>query len=291
MKQDLGPAGAGLLAGGTLAARSGGVPTSLPSLIAPTARPPEDLRLLECFATAVRSWGAISKHRRSRGPLQEARWTCRTASPRHSPARPCEKGDHARGARALRRHWHSRCPRAGRGGRSARDLLPLVYEELRRLAAARLAHEAHGQTLTPTALVHEAYLRLVGGDPGRRWEGRGHFFAAAAEAMRRILVDRARDRRRLKRGGGRARIDLDLAAVSVDVPGDDLIDLDEALTELGRGRLCPPARAAVLRRAGQAEAAVEALGPGPAPPIGTGPTLGAWLYQIASGERRAPCAE
>ncbi len=90
----------------------------------------------------------------------------------------------------------------GRGeARSARDLLPLVYDELRRLAASRLAHERPGQTLQPTALVHEAYLRLVGGDPGRPWHGRAHFFAAAAEAMRRILVNRARGKVALKAGG------------------------------------------------------------------------------------------
>jgi RNA polymerase sigma factor (TIGR02999 family) len=144
---------------------------------------------------------------------------------------------------------------------AAERLLPLVYDELRRLASRRLEREAPGQTLQATALVHEAYLRLVGGDPGRRWDGRGHFFAAAAEAMRRILVDRARDRRRLKRGGGRGRVDLDPGAVALDAPGDDLIDLDEALTDLGReDPLC--ARLVALRFfAGltQAEAA-EALG-------------------------------
>src|SRR6516225_7535776 len=85
---------------------------------------------------------------------------------------------------------------------AASRLLPLVYDELRRLAAARLAGEAPGQTLDATALVHEAYLRLVGGDPGRTWQGRAHFFAAAAEAMRRILVENARRKRRLKHGGG-----------------------------------------------------------------------------------------
>jgi RNA polymerase sigma factor (TIGR02999 family) len=143
----------------------------------------------------------------------------------------------------------------------AERLLPLVYDELRRLASRRLEREAPGQTLQATALVHEAYLRLVGGDPGRHWDGRGHFFAAAAEAMRRILVDRARDRRRLKRGGGQGRVDLDLGSVPFDGPGDDVIDLDEALTDLGRqDPLC--ARLVALRFfAGltQAEAA-EALG-------------------------------
>ena len=92
----------------------------------------------------------------------------------------------------------------GRGEEcKARDLLPLVYDELRRLAALRLAQERPGQTLQPTALVHEAYLRLVGDDPGRPWHGRAHFFAAAAEAMRRILVDRAR-RRASRKAGGRS---------------------------------------------------------------------------------------
>jgi RNA polymerase sigma factor (TIGR02999 family) len=102
----------------------------------------------------------------------------------------------------------------------ARELLPLVYDELRQLAAQRMAREAPGQTLQATALVHEAYLRLVGNDPDRPWDGRGHFFAAAAEAMRRILVENARQRRQLKRGGDRARVDHDLLA------------LDEALEKL-----------------------------------------------------------
>ena len=94
---------------------------------------------------------------------------------------------------------------------AAEELLPLVYEQLRELAAYRLAREQPGQTLQATALVHEAYLRLVGTDPAKPWDGRGHFFAAAAEAMRRILIDRARDRKRLKRGGdaGRERLDLE----------------------------------------------------------------------------------
>ena len=116
----------------------------------------------------------------------------------------------------------------------AERLLPLVYDELRRLASRQLNREAPGQTLQPTALVHEAYMRLVGDVPGRRWEGRRHFFTAAAEAMRRILVDRARNRRRLKRGGGIGRVDLDAVDLSFDGPGDELIDLDEALMELGR---------------------------------------------------------
>src|SRR6476469_8039763 len=91
--------------------------------------------------------------------------------------------------------------------KAAADLLPLVYDELRKLAAARLADEQPGQTLQPTALVHEAYLRLVGGDATAQWNGRGHFFAAAAEAMRRVLVESARRKHRLRRGGDRERVD------------------------------------------------------------------------------------
>ena len=102
--------------------------------------------------------------------------------------------------------------------KTRRELLPLVYDELRRLAAQRLAREAPGQTLQATALVHEAYLRLIGGDPDRPWDGRGHFFAAAAEAMRRILVENARRRHQLKRGGDRARVDLDKAEPAAPRP-------------------------------------------------------------------------
>ncbi len=115
---------------------------------------------------------------------------------------------------------------------ATRDLLPLVYDELRKLAAHRLAGEAAGQTLQATALVHEAYLRLVGPGPGPNWEHRGHFFAAAAEAMRRILVDRARDRRRQKRGGDRKRVRIDLDSLFDAPPDDDLLALDEALAML-----------------------------------------------------------
>jgi RNA polymerase sigma factor (TIGR02999 family) len=115
---------------------------------------------------------------------------------------------------------------------AASQLLPQVYKELRRLAAQWLAHEAPGQTLDPTALVHEAYLRLVGDDPDRPWDNRGHFFAAAAESMRRILVEKARQKRRLKRGGGRARVVLDPALIAAPEASDDLLALDEALTKL-----------------------------------------------------------
>jgi RNA polymerase sigma factor (TIGR02999 family) len=113
---------------------------------------------------------------------------------------------------------------------AAERLLPLVYDELRRLAARKLAREKPGQTLQATALVHEVYLRLVGGDPDRRWDGRGHFFAAAAEAMRRILVEDARSKSRQKRGGGLRRVDLaDPAAPDRD---EDLLALDDALSRL-----------------------------------------------------------
>jgi RNA polymerase sigma factor (TIGR02999 family) len=111
-------------------------------------------------------------------------------------------------------------------------LLPLVYDALRRLAAQRLAHEAPSQTLQATALVHEVYLRLVDTEKVQHWDSRGHFFAAAAEAMRRILVDRARHKRSLKGGGGRHRIDLDEVDVQADDPSDDLLALDEALNKL-----------------------------------------------------------
>ena len=109
------------------------------------------------------------------------------------------------------------------------QLLPLVYEELRQLAAQRLAHEKPGQTLQATALVHEAYLRLVG---DQHFDNRGHFFAAAAEAMRRILLNRARDKKRLKRGGERRRIDLDQIEIALDTKEEELVALDEALTQL-----------------------------------------------------------
>jgi RNA polymerase sigma factor (TIGR02999 family) len=115
---------------------------------------------------------------------------------------------------------------------AAAHLLPLVYYELRKLAAARLADEKPGQTLQPTALVHEAYLRLVGPADDQRWESRGHFFAAAAEAMRRILVENARRKMRKKRGGERVRLDMDAVAPAAPPLDEDLLDLDDALTRL-----------------------------------------------------------
>src|SRR5262245_35260263 len=113
---------------------------------------------------------------------------------------------------------------------AAEQLLPLVYEELRKLAAEKMAIERPGQTLQATALVHEAYLRLVGGKPDAHWNSRGHFFAAAAEAMRRILIEQARRKRRHKHGGHRQRVDFDEALSLADSPSPDLLALDEVLT-------------------------------------------------------------
>jgi RNA polymerase sigma factor (TIGR02999 family) len=113
--------------------------------------------------------------------------------------------------------------------RAAADLLPLIYDELRKLAAARMAAENPGHTLDATALVHEAYLRLI---DDQRFDGRGHFFAAAAEAMRRVLVNHARERNRLKRGDRRSRVDLDRLTGPGAASDDDLLELDEALDRL-----------------------------------------------------------
>ncbi|MGO9462983.1 MAG: ECF-type sigma factor [Isosphaeraceae bacterium] len=124
------------------------------------------------------------------------------------------------------------------------ELLPLVYDELRRLAAQRLAQEKPGQTLEPTALVHEAYLRLVGQREERDWNGRNHFFAAAAEAMRRILVESARRKRRPKHGGRLRRVDADLNLVAAHAPPVDFLALDEALTRLAEES---PARAELVK--------------------------------------------
>jgi RNA polymerase sigma factor (TIGR02999 family) len=115
---------------------------------------------------------------------------------------------------------------------AAGQFLPLVYDELRQLAAQRLAQEKPGQTLEATALVHEAYLRLMGSDTQQPWDHRGHFFAAAAEAMRRILVESARRKRRLRHGGGRKRLDLDAIDLAADEEDDRLVALDECLTKL-----------------------------------------------------------
>ena len=127
---------------------------------------------------------------------------------------------------------------------AAEQLLPLVYGELRQLAAQRLAREKPGQTLDATALVHEAYLRLVDVEKARHWDSRGHFFAAAAEAMRRILIDNARHKQRVRHGGGRKRVELDEACRVTEAPGVDVLALDEALTRLAAS---DPVRAELVK--------------------------------------------
>src|SRR6266513_500928 len=127
---------------------------------------------------------------------------------------------------------------------AADQLLPLVYDELRQLAAQRLAQEKPGQTLEATALVHEAYLRLVYEDKAQHWNSRGHFFAAAAEAMRRFLVEQARRKQRVRHGAGRVRIELDEACSLVQPRSDDLLSLDEALSRLAAR---DPARADLVK--------------------------------------------
>jgi len=129
-------------------------------------------------------------------------------------------------------------------GQAAEKLLPLVYDELRKLAAARMAQENPGQTLQATALVHEAYIRLVDGDRAQHWESRGHFFAAAAEAMRRILIDRARHKNTLRAGGEMERVDLDQVEPVAEGRGVDLLALNEALERLEQ---CDPRRASLAK--------------------------------------------
>ena len=168
--------------------------------------------------------------------------------------------------------------------RAAEQLLPLIYEELRILAAGKLAHEKPGQTLQATALVHEAYLRLVGPDAGRNWDGRGHFFAAAAESMRRILVDNARRKRTGKHGGGRRRRDLDEVEIAAEVPAADLLALDEALTRLAAE---DPAKAELVKLryfAGLSiEDAARALGISPATAKRRWAYARAWLFRAVEG--------
>jgi RNA polymerase sigma factor (TIGR02999 family) len=163
---------------------------------------------------------------------------------------------------------------------AAAQLLPLVYDELRKLAAQKMAQEKPGQTLQPTALVHEVYLRLVGKDEERNWDSRGHFFAAAAEAMRRILIERARHKVTLKRGGQGERLDLDKFQPAYDDRAHELLVLDEALRELE----CHDAQAASLvklRYYGglSHQQAAEALGIGRRAADRLWALARAWLYQ------------
>lgn len=168
---------------------------------------------------------------------------------------------------------------------AAERLLPLVYRELRKLAAARLAAERPGLTLQATALVHEAYLRLVDAEYQQRWDSRGHFFAAAAEAMRRILVENARQRSSLKRGGALERVPLPPDEVACDAPTDELLALDEALARLER-ESPEKARLVKLRYfAGLTlEQAAEAMEVSRATASRYWTYARAWLYDAISGE-------
>jgi RNA polymerase sigma factor (TIGR02999 family) len=170
--------------------------------------------------------------------------------------------------------------------RAADQLLPLVYDELRRLAAQRLAREAPGQTLQPTGLVHEAYVRLVDVEQPGDWNGRGHFFAAAAEAMRRILVENARRKRRLKHGGARRRVELDEAALAVHgPPADEILAVDEALERLAGE---DPQAAELVKLhyfAGlTVEQAAEVLGVSPRKGYRIWAYARAWLFRDLGGE-------
>ncbi|MBC8875996.1 MAG: sigma-70 family RNA polymerase sigma factor [Planctomycetes bacterium] len=174
------------------------------------------------------------------------------------------------------------------GDPSAADqLLPLVYDELRRLAAAKLANEKSGQTLDATALVHEAYVRLVDVEKAQRWDSRGHFFAAAAEAMRRILVENARRKKRKKRGGQHKRHDLREGDLATEAPSDDLLALDEALNQLAEEA---PERAELVKLryfAGlTSEQAADALGISRATAVRHWTYARAWLFERIQGRAR-----
>jgi len=174
--------------------------------------------------------------------------------------------------------------------RAAAELLPLVYDELRRLARQKMGQERAGHTLQATALVHEAYLRLVDGNTARSWEGRWHFFAAAAEAMRRILVDQARHRGRIKRGGGatRQRIDLENVALAVNEPPEELLAVDEGLTALAAGH---PEKAQLVKLryfAGLTiEEAAEAMGTSTATANRQWAYARAWLFRYLESSEAA----
>jgi RNA polymerase sigma factor (TIGR02999 family) len=169
---------------------------------------------------------------------------------------------------------------------AAAQLLPLVYDELRQLAAAKLAQEKPGQTLQATALVHEAYLRLVDTDKAQHWNSRGHFFAACAEAMRRILVENARRKQADKHGGGRQRVELDGLELVVELPVENLAALDEALNRLAQ-RDAPTAQLVKLHCfAGLSiEQAADVLALSPRTAYRDWAFARAWLYrEIAGGE-------
>jgi RNA polymerase sigma factor (TIGR02999 family) len=170
-------------------------------------------------------------------------------------------------------------------GRAIDQLLPAVYQELRQLAARKLSHEKPGQTLQATALVHEAYLRLVG-EQGQTWKGKTHFFTAAAEAMRRILIENARRKHRLKRGGNEQRLDMDEAEIAIEGPSEDLLALDEAL---GRLEAADKVKADIvkLRYFGglTIEQAADLLGISPTTAKRHWTYARAWLYKAVSSGR------
>lgn len=168
---------------------------------------------------------------------------------------------------------------------ASEQLLPLVYEELRRIAAQRLAEEAPGHTLQATALVHEVYLRLVDVETAQSWSSRGHFFAAAAESMRRILIDHARRRKAEKRGGNRQRVPLDLAVPVVNAEPDELLSLDDALRRLSE-RDEVSARLVELRYFGglSVDQAAESLGLSRATAYRHWSFARAWLHRQLAGE-------
>ena len=170
--------------------------------------------------------------------------------------------------------------------KAAEELLPLVYEDLRKLAAHKMASQPPGQTLQPTALVHEAWLRLAGNE-GDRFTNRAHFFAAAAQAMRCILIANARRKQSQKHGGGWARVDVEHVQLAEPLPPEELLALDEALTELAR--LDPPAAELVQLRffAGLTQQqAAEVLGLSPRTADRTWAHARAWLFQQISGEEK-----
>jgi RNA polymerase sigma factor (TIGR02999 family) len=170
---------------------------------------------------------------------------------------------------------------------AAAQLLPLVYDELRRLAAAKLAQEAPGQTLQATALVHEAYLRLVDVEKVQDWNSRGHFFAAAAEAMRRILVENARRKRSLKGGGACRRVNLDEAVPCLPEPADELLALNEALERLALEDVTKAELVKLRYFAGlSVQEAADALGISRATADRYWAYARVWLYCAVSGEDR-----
>jgi len=168
--------------------------------------------------------------------------------------------------------------------RAADELLPLVYEELRLLAAQKLSHESPGQTLQATALVHEAYLRLVGAED-HGWENKGHFFKAAAEAMRRIIVDRARGKKCIKRGSGRPKVELNDALLAVEVSPENLLVIDEALTRLAEEDPEAAQLVKLVYYGGlSVEQAGEALGVSRRSAYRHWAFARAWLYAAVAGE-------